>query len=126
MANLATVTNIQPGLVLNSNLGTSMTTLLNGPNSNTKVIKITSIIVANVDGTNDADVSVYLTKYPTYNSAIAKTVTVPADSTLVVLSKDNPIYLNYDPNASYLSAQASQVNDLTVTVTYEEITCASA
>lgn len=125
MANLATVTDINPGTVLTPNLGTGGTIILNGPNADTKVIKITSILVANIDGTNDCDISIYVNIYP-YGAAIASTITVPANTTLVVLTKDNYIYLPYNSNGSSLSAFASAANDLEIVVTYEEITCSSA
>jgi len=59
-----------------------------------KLLKINSIIVSNDDGTSSDEVTVYF-----YDSSaatrydIASTITVPADSTLVVIGKDSPIYL---------------------------------
>ena len=85
------------------------------------VLKVNSIIAANDDGTNSADITV------TYNNAasgggtafhLAKTVAVAADSTLVVLDKASSIYL--EENTS-LVATASAGGDLDVVVSYEEI-----
>ena len=84
-----------------------------------KVLKINSIIVANVDGTNNADATVYFydssagTRY-----ALAYTVTVPADSTLIVLGKDSPIYLE---ESDQIEAGASASGDLEIIISYEEI-----
>ncbi len=57
-----------------------------------KVFKINALIVSNTDGVNDSDVTVEFFRNTTAY-IIAKTITVPADSTLVVISKDMPIYL---------------------------------
>ena len=52
--------------------------------------KINSLIIANIDGTNAADVTVEVsTDNGSSYFAIAKTISVPADATLVVVGKDN-------------------------------------
>ena len=88
----------------------------NGAGSNT-VLKINSLTVANVDGVNTADITVDFfrssTSYP-----IASTISVPADSTLVVISKDNPIYLE---EGDSLRCLASANGDLEAVCSYEEI-----
>tara|TARA_Y100000004_G_scaffold23561_1_gene23900 strand:- start:5600 stop:5977 length:378 start_codon:yes stop_codon:yes gene_type:complete len=100
---------------------TSATTILSNAASSNYVYKVNSIIVANDDGTNSADITV------TYNDAaagggtayhLAKTVAVAADTTLVVLDKASSIYLEED---SSLVATASAGGDLDVIVSYEEI-----
>ena len=57
-----------------------------------KLYKINSLVVANIDGANPADITVDL-----FRSSVAykivSTVTIPADSTLVVISKDMGVYL---------------------------------
>jgi hypothetical protein len=84
-----------------------------------KVLKINSIIVSNIDGSNNADVTIYF-----YDSsaaaryALASTVTVPADGTLVVVGKDNPIYLE---ESDQIEAGASATGDLNIIISYEEI-----
>jgi hypothetical protein len=56
-----------------------------------KLVKVNSIIVANIDGTNAADVTVYFyDNNLSHRTAIADAVTVPAKSTLVVIGKDSP------------------------------------
>ena len=81
------------------------------------IIKINSILVANVDGTNAADVSVEF-----YNGStayrIASTVSVPADSTLVILGKDSPIYL--EENHS-IRGGAGAASDLEIIISYDEL-----
>ena len=115
--NLVNVTSIY-GRTINDTLTTTLTTdILTCPSD--KVLKINTIIVSNIDGTNSADVTVYF-----YNSSaatrtqIASTVAVPADSTLVVIGKDSPIYLE---ESDKLIAVASANSDLVVVCSYEEL-----
>ena len=115
--NLVNVTSIY-GKTVARTLDTTVTTGILTCASD-KVLKVNSIIVANVDGTNAADVSV--TFYDSSVSSgfnIARTVSVPADSTLVVLGKDAPIYLE---ESDELRAGASANGDLDIVVSYEEI-----
>jgi len=116
--NLVNVTTIL-GKTTGAALDTSTTTsLLANSSSSGKVYKINSIIVANVDGTSAADVTVSF-----YNGStdyhLAKTVTVPADSTLIVLGKDSPIYL--EENHS-IRGGASANSDLEIVISYEDLT----
>ena len=49
---------------------------------------------------------------------LAKTVTVPIDSTLIVLGKDAPIYLE---EGDKIQALASAAGDLEIIISYEEL-----
>jgi len=114
--NLNTVTKITPqqkGVAL----GTSQTNVLYNGSALT-MYKITSIIVANVDGTNDVDINVRVGTYSAGSAYIAKTVTVPADSTLVVTTKDTPIYIG---GYGSLQAWASAAGDAEMLITLEVI-----
>ena len=86
-----------------------------------KVYKINSIIVSNVDGTDSADISVFMdgdTSGTGDDRYIAKSITVPAKSTLVVLSKETPIYLE---EGKRIAVIASSLGDLQAICSYEEI-----
>ena len=85
-----------------------------------KVAKINSLIIANIDGTNAADITVEVSVDNGSNYvAIAKTVSVPADSSLVVVGKDNGFYLD---ETDLLAVTASAASDLTYLVSYELMT----
>ena len=71
-------------------IGTSATAIVTNSAASGKVFKINALYVSNVDGTNSADVSVDLYRSSTAYH-IAKTVAVPADSSIDVISK--AIYL---------------------------------
>ena len=97
-----------------------------------RVIKVNNIMVANVDGTNAATVDLFVTKAQvdteddalvgafttnidiTGSFYLAKTISVPADATLVLLS--SPIYLMA---GDILKGGASANSDLDLFVSYE-------
>ena len=90
-----------------------------------KLVKINRISCANVDGTNSADVDLFVDGMGTGTTGgattgadatvyLAKTVTVPADTTLVLL--DTPIYLM---EGDILKGGASAASDLDLFVSYE-------
>ena len=127
MANpyIVSVTSIK-GESVGFNLSATTTTTLMTVASN-KVVKVNRITVANVDGTNAADVTVSITKanftpdgisdFDTSGTFfIAKTISVPADSTLVLL--DTPIYLM---ESDVLKGGAGAASDLDLFVSYESI-----
>jgi len=91
------------------------------------VVKLNRVTVANVDGTNAADVSLFVdgmgsgTTGVTTTGAdttvyLAKTVSVPADATLVLV--DTPIYLM---EGDILKGGASAASDLDLFISYEVI-----
>ena len=96
--------------------GTSRTTAVDVPAG--KIATIDTILVANVDGTNAADITIEVSVDNGSNYVkIANTISVPADATLSFL--ENPIYLD-ETDLLYFTASAA--NDLTYFVSYEEIT----
>jgi hypothetical protein len=100
---------------------TSATSLVSNAASSGKVFKINSIVVANVDGTTAADITINIysqaalggTAYP-----IASTISVPADATLIVTDKTTSFYLLENQS---IGATAGSASDLVVTTSWEEI-----
>ena len=82
-----------------------------------KVFKINSIFCANVDGTNPADISVSIYDGSDHRY-IAKTITVPADATQIISSKDTYFYLEEDRS---IYAECNDASDLQLVISYEEI-----
>ena len=84
------------------------------------VYKINTIIIANIDGTNAATVTVSIStdNGSTYH-AIASTVAVPADATLVVTDKNSALYLD---ETDLLRIVGSANGDLTYLVSGEKMT----
>ena len=122
IVNVATINGESVGFNLTATTTTTLLTV-----SSNKLLKINRITCANVDGTNAADLSLSITK-SNFTSAcvtnfdtsgtffLAKTVSVPADATLVVL--DTPIYLM---EADVLKGGASAASDLDLVISYEVI-----
>jgi hypothetical protein len=118
IVNVTTITGKTARLSLSS---TSMTALVSNAASSGKVFKINSIVAANVDGTNIVDVTVKVFSEDDIGgtgTALISSASIPADASLVVLSKDTPIYLEEDRS---IGVQASAANDLEVICSYEEI-----
>lgn len=82
------------------------------------IVKINSLIVSNIDGTNAADITAYVYKNGATAYYLAYTISVPADATLVVISKDTSIYLE-ENDSIYLQASAN--SDLSAVCSYEII-----
>ena len=82
-----------------------------------KVAKINTILIANIDGTNAADITLEVSVDNGSNYVkIASTISVPADATLSFL--ENPIYLD---ETDQLAVTASANSDLTYFISYEEL-----
>lgn len=97
-------------------LGTTAATVYTVPAATTAIV--IGCQVANVDGTNDADVSCYWTDTSaTADTYLAKTIAVPADSALGLLS--GKLVLEAGDS---ISALASAASDLEISVSILEIT----
>jgi hypothetical protein len=96
-------------------VGTSATAIVTNSASSGKVFKVNALLVSNVDGTNNAEITVDLYRSSTAYH-IAKTVIVPADASLDVLSK--AIYLE---EGDSLRLTANAASDLEAVCSYEEI-----
>jgi hypothetical protein len=96
-------------------VGTSATTIVTNAAASGKIYKVNLLVVSNIDGTNNAEVTVDLFRSSTAYH-IAKTVVVPADASLDVLSK--PLYLL---EGDALRLTASTAGDLEAVCSFEEI-----
>ncbi len=91
---------------------TTTTTLLTCASE--KVYKIKSIIASNNDGSSAVDVTVNFNDGSRWT--IASTVSVPADSTLVILDQNSPIYLE---EGFTIEGGASADDDCDLIIAYE-------
>ena len=100
---------------------TNATQVVSNAASSSKLFLIDSLTVANVDGTNSCDITLNVFAAATNTgtaTGLLNTVTVPADATLVAVSKDSPLLLTEDMS---VYATASAANDLHVICSYKEI-----
>lgn len=114
--NLAGMTTITGKVTGSGDLTTTVsTTIVTCPTD--KVLKVNSIIAANIDGTDSADLTVGVYDSPdTYY--LAYQIPVQGQASLVVLSKENSIYLE---EGNKITAGASATGDLSLLVSYDEI-----
>ena len=123
--NIVSVTSIYAGNAGYNLSATTTATLLTVDAD--KIVKINNIICANVDGTNAATLDLFVDGLGSGASGVtttgadatvylAKTISVPADASLVVL--DAPIYLI---EGDVLKGGASAASDLDLFVSYEVI-----
>lgn len=120
--NIVNVSAIYGNSSLTSLSTTSVTSLVSNAASSGKVYKINMIVVANVDGTSAADITINVYSNATAGSgtayAIASTISVPADASLIVSDKTTAFYLLENQS---IGAIAGTANDLVVTCSWEEI-----
>jgi hypothetical protein len=119
--NIVTVTAIRGENASVSLTTTGATSIVSNAASSGKVLKINAILVSNVDGTNAADITINKYSAAALGGsafAIASTISVPADATLIVIDKTTSIYLKEDES---IGAIAGTANDLVVTCSWEDI-----
>lgn len=99
---------------------TNATAVLTNSSTSNALYKVNAVYAANVDGTNNCDITLRYFGAASGGTgfALASTVTVPADATVIIVGKDAPIYL---PENSRLEATASAANDIEILVSYEEV-----
>jgi hypothetical protein len=118
IVNVSTITGKTATVALST---TSQTTLVSNAASSNAVYKINMIQVANVDGTNAADITIDVHSAASGGGtaySLISTASVAADSSMVVLDKNTALYLEEDRS---ITATASAANDLEIIVSYEEI-----
>ena len=119
--NLASAANVYVANSFVRLTSTTETLIVSNAASSGKAYLIDSIMVANVDGTNAADITLNLYAAATNTGTATKivhTITVPADATLIVISKENPISLM---EAQSIYATASAADDLHVIASWKEL-----
>tara|TARA_S200002703_G_scaffold118962_1_gene104669 strand:+ start:2305 stop:2694 length:390 start_codon:yes stop_codon:yes gene_type:complete len=119
LVNVATINGGNLGFNLSNTLTATLLTV-----ASDVILKINRITVANVDGSSAADVDLFvdgmgngatgITATGASTVYLAKTVSVPADSTLVLV--DSPIYMM---EADILKGGASASGDLDLYISYE-------
>ena len=121
IVNVTTIYGNTSTTLISSTADPFATALVNNAASSGKVYKINSIVVANVDGSSAADITIKIFSQDDLGgtgTAIASTISVPADSTLIIVDKTTSFYLLEDKSIGAIAGSAS---DLVVTCSWEEI-----
>jgi len=102
-------------------VGTTITEICSNATSSGKIFKINSLYISNIDGTTAADLTVNHYSQAALGGtaiAIASTIAVAADSTLVVVTKDSAFYLLENQSLGCLCATSG---DLQFVASWDEI-----
>ena len=116
--NIVNVTTITAKTVLDADIAASEVDFLANGASSGKVFKVNVLNIANIDGTNAATIKVGIKRSSTTHY-LAFAINIPEASALVVIGKDNGIYLE---EGDTLTIEASAAGDLSAVCSYEEIT----
>lgn len=119
--NIVNVTTITGKTTYLTPSNTSANVLLANSASSGKVYKINSLIASNVDGTNPVNTTAAINSKADASGtsyAIASTISVPANASLVLIDKGNTVYLEEDKSIVVTSGTSSKI---TYTISYEEI-----
>lgn len=85
---------------------------------NNEVLKVNSLYVANIDGTNSANITATLNNGATILSHFVKTTSVGAGGSINIITSETPVYVT-EGQSIRLTASAS--GDLSGFVSYERI-----
>jgi hypothetical protein len=121
IVNVTTILGNTSTTLISSTADPFATALVDNAASSGKVYKINSIGAANVDGSSACDITIKIFSEDALGgtgTAIASTISVPADATLIITDKTTAFYLLEDRS---IGATASAANDIVVTISWEEI-----
>jgi len=113
IVNVATIT----GKTAVANVSTTAADIVTNSAASNKVFKINSLVISNIDGVNSADITASVLR-SSVEYKLAHTIAVPADASLVIISKDTSIYLE-EGDSIRLTASAN--SDLQAVCSYEDI-----
>ncbi len=122
MANIGGPTNITPKTtMLRGVTGATGTVVVNNAAASGKAIQIVSLYAANVDGSAAVDVTVKMHDQDDgagNGTAIASTVSVPADATVIIVDKNSQLWLEEDRS---IVVTPSASNDIEIVCSYLEL-----
>lgn len=108
------------GKTVGIDLTTGGVDILENAAASGKVFKVGFLMISNIDGTNNADVTVnFVDATGPATRKLANVITVPAKSSLIVIGGGEYLYLE---EGDKLTGVASANSDLTAVVSYEDIT----
>jgi hypothetical protein len=122
MANIVGPTNITPKTtMLRGVTGATGTVVVNNAASSGKAIQIVSLYAANIDGSSAVDVTVKMHDQDDgagNGTAIASTVSVPADATVIIVDKNSQLWLEEDRS---IVVTPSASDDIEIVCSYLEL-----
>lgn len=99
-------------------VGTAATTITTNAVASGKAIKVNTLVVSNTNPSLDVDATVEIYRVSeTAAFSIARTVAIPSDSSLIMIGRDNPIWLN-EGDSIRVTASSTFANAI---CSYEEL-----
>ena len=121
LPNLNNPTKVEGKNIIISSIPVTASGYLTNPSGSNETFRISSIYVSNIDGIVSCDINCYIVNSgisPPATGYLAYTVSVPADASLLPLTKDTNCYL-MENQSLFLRASAS--GDLSGIINYEHI-----
>lgn len=118
--NISALTSVT-GFTIFDTMPSSLTSVLSNASGSNTIIKINTIIVSNIHNSNNVDISFALNSAASgggSNYYISKNITVPINSSLVIVGKDAPIYLTENRSVVCIASASSNAD---YTISYETI-----
>ena len=99
------------------NVSTTATSIVTNPSGSNNIYKLNSLIIANINASSSANLTVELNRNNT-NTALIRNVTITAGGSFVAVAKDTPIYL-MENDIIQLAASSSSI--LNAIASWEQI-----
>jgi hypothetical protein len=118
--NIVNVSSIVGITTFVANISTGWSVIISNPESSNSVYKVNTLLASNTTGTS-ANITVdYFSQAAGAGTSVSigTTISVPAGSTLALIGKDTPLYI--EENRS-IAAQAGTANSIDILASYETI-----
>lgn len=118
--NIVNVSSIVGITTFVANISTGWSVIISNPSSSNSVYKVNTLLASNTTGTS-ANITVeYFSQAAGAGTSVSigTTISVPAGSTLALIGKDTPIYIEEDRS---IAAQAGTANSIDILASYETI-----
>ena len=118
--NIVNVTSIIGITTFVGGISTSWSVIISNPESSNSVYKVNTLLASNTTGTSSNITVKYFSQAAGAGTSdsIGTTISVPAGSTLALIGKDTPLYI--EENRS-IAAQAGTANSIDILASYETI-----
>jgi len=118
--NIVNVSSIVGITTFVANISTGWSVIISNPESSNSVYKVNTLLASNTTGTS-ANITVdYFSQAAGAGTSVSigTTISVPAGSTLALIGKDTPLYIEEDRS---IAAQAGTANSIDILASYETI-----
>ena len=118
--NIVNVSSIVGITTFVANISTGWSVIISNPASSNSVYKVNTLLASNTTGTS-ANITVdYFSQAAGAGTSVSigTTISVPAGSTLALIGKDTPLYIEEDRS---IAAQAGTANSIDILASYETI-----